>query len=227
MARSTKPKIHIDDLHLADDGSTQVFHASWQEAGLIVELSLDIVALDHWQHGQYRERAYELTDHMRTVNGQPMGAIQKDTAFMLLRELRSQMRAAMIDAGWREVATTREGQPIYRYRPAPWLSDEEVDEVAAAFVTQIDQADDLANQAGQHPSKIYEVYGSRSKEHSPAYTRRVTAKTVTFNCAICGTPVTLECYPGQLPRYCGSEECRREAIRLRVEKHRANKSAQE
>ncbi len=77
MARSTKPKIRIDDLHLVDDGSTQVFHASWQEAGLMVELTLDIVALDHWQHGQYRERAYELTDHMRTVSGRPWGRSRK------------------------------------------------------------------------------------------------------------------------------------------------------
>lgn len=227
MARSTKPKIHIDDLHLADDGSTQAFHASWQEAGLIVELTLDIVALDHWQHGQYRARAYELTEHMRTVSGRPMGAIQEDTAFMLLRELRGRMRAAMLDAGWREVATTREGQPIYLYRPAPWLSDEVRGEGATAFVTQIDQADDLEDQAGQHPSKIYEVYGAHSKEHGPAYTRRVTARTFTFNCAICGASVTRECYPGQLPRYCGSEACQREAVRLRVEKHRANKSPQE
>lgn len=137
-----------------------------------------------------------------------------------------QMRAAMIDAGWLEVASTLEGQPIYQYRPAPWLSDEEIDEVASAFATQGDQAGDLEDQA-EHPSKIYEVYGSRSKEHGPAYTRRVTARTFTFSCAICGVSLTRECYPGQFPRYCDSEECRREAVRRRVEKHRANKSAQE
>lgn len=91
MARSTKPKIHIDDLHLMDNGFTQAFHASWQEAGVMVELTLDIVALDHWQHAQYRARAYELIGHMRTVSGRPMGAIQEDTAFMLLRKLRAQM----------------------------------------------------------------------------------------------------------------------------------------
>ncbi len=67
---------------------------------------------------------------------------------MLLRELRGRMRAAMIDAGWQEGATTHEGQPIYQYRPAPWLSGEEIDEVAAAFVTQGDQAGDLEDQAG-------------------------------------------------------------------------------
>ncbi len=225
MAGATKPKIHIDDLHLVDDGSTQAFHASWQEAGVIVEFALDIVALDHWQHGQYRERAYELTDHMRAISRRAMGTIQEDNAFMLLRELRAQMLAGMIDAGWQEVATTREGQPIYQYRPAPQLSDEERGEVATAF-SEIDQADDLDDQA-EHPTKVYEVYGTHPKEHGPAYTRRVTARTVTFSCAICGAPVTMECYPGQLPRYCGSEDCKREAVRLRVEKHRANKQAQE
>lgn len=115
----------------------------------------------------------------------------------------------MLDAGWREVATTREGQPIYQYRLAPWLSDEESDG-ATTFVTQVDRTNDLEDQA-EHPSKIYEVYGSQPKEHGPAYTRLVTARTVTFSCAICGASVTRECYPGQLPRYCGSEECRHEA----------------
>ena len=226
MARGKQPKIHIDDLHLIDDGSTQTFHANWQEAGVIVELTLDIVALDHWQRGHYREHAYELIDHIHLVSGGDRSAVQEENALLFLRELRKQMVAAMGDAGWREVARTREGQPIYQYRPAPQLSDEEMDEVAAAFA-QLDQADDLDDQAGEHPSKFYKVYGSHSKEHGPAYTRRVTARTVTFSCEICGAPVTRECYPGQLPCYCGSEECRREAVRLRVEKHRANKSGQE
>jgi hypothetical protein len=121
----------------------------------------------------------------------------------------------------REVAWPRDNEPIYQYRPAfTRLSEEEREEVAAALAA-FDQAEDLEDQADKHPSKLYEVYGSYSKEHDPAYTRRVTARTVTFNCAICGAPVVRECYPGQLLKYCGSEDCKREAVRLRVEKHRA------
>ncbi|HEX7767642.1 MAG TPA: hypothetical protein VF443_13075 [Nitrospira sp.] len=194
---------------------------------MVAELTLDIVERDHWQQGQYRERPYELVSHIRTSSGRPMGAIQEDTALMLLRELRAQMLDGMIDAGWQEVATTRGGRPIYQYRPAPRISSSPaaIAEVATIFG---DHADDLEDQTDQHPSKIYKVYGTaRSKESGQAYTRRVTAKTVTFSCAICGAPVVMECYPGQHPKYCGSEECRREAVHLRVEKHRARKQSHE
>lgn len=225
MAQGKKSKIHIDDLHLGEQD--RAFHASWIEAGLVAEITLDIVALNHWQHGQYRARSYELSNATHQVGEEEVDARREETARMFLRQLHARLLTAMLDAGWREVARTRDNEPIYQYRPPlARLSEAEREEVAAAFA-ELDQAEDLEDLAGEHPSKLYEVYGSYPKEHGPAYTRRVTAKTVTFSCAICGSPVTRECYPGQLPRYCGSEDCRREAVRLRVEKHRANKQTQE
>lgn len=117
--REAHPIIHLDDFHAKKTGFVESYKASWQEAGVIASLWLDVVERDHWQPGHYRSHAYELTPHLSTVSERPLGASQMETAFLLLRELRGQVLAAMREAGWQEADTTREGQPIYVYRPGP------------------------------------------------------------------------------------------------------------
>lgn len=117
--RETPPVIHLDDFHAKKTGFVESYKASWQEAGVIVSLWLDVVERDHWRPGHYRSHAYELIPHRTTVSGRPLGAGQEETASLLLRGLREKVLAAMTDACWHEVDTTREGQPIYVYRPGP------------------------------------------------------------------------------------------------------------
>ena len=220
MAREKKPLISIDNLHPANDGFIHAYQATWQEAGMIATWYLDVVDRDHWQPDHYLEDAYELSGSTRTVSGRPSGAIQDETASLLLHELKTQMLAAMTDAGWLQVDTTNEGQPIYQYRPAPTL-------VARH---QEWNRDDIAglSTAPEEPSstRVYEVYGSEDARKSgspPAYSRKVALKKVVFRCAICGQTVAEDHLPGQKPRYCANKACQREAVRLRVVRSREKK----
>lgn len=111
------PQIHMADFHPKKDGFVQSYKSIWQEAGVVVVIWLDIVDRDHWQRGHYRPSAYELVSSIGTMSGRPPGAIQEKTARRCLRAFRPQVLAAMTDAGWEEVDTTCEGQPIYQYRP--------------------------------------------------------------------------------------------------------------
>jgi hypothetical protein len=122
--RETTPQIHIDDLHPKHDGRVQMFKATWQEAGVIVTLWLDEVDRYNWRPGHYVRNAYELTSHIGTVSGRPLGPIQEETGFVIVRKLRARMLAAMTDAGWQQVDSTKEGCPIYQYRPSPRLTRE-------------------------------------------------------------------------------------------------------
>jgi hypothetical protein len=117
--RETHPDIHIDDLHLIDDGFVHSFKATWQEAGLLVTVYLDIVDRGNWRPGHHLSLAYELTSYVGTVSGRPVGSIQAETGSTIARELRAQVLVAMIDAGWQQVDTTRWEQDIYQYRPGP------------------------------------------------------------------------------------------------------------
>jgi hypothetical protein len=216
MAREKQPTITIDDLHPPQDNFVHSYTGTWQEAGVIATWELDVVDRDHWQPGHYRSHAYELLGSMRTVSGRPLGPLQEETGRLLLQALKEQMLAAMGDAGWQQIDTTKDERPIYLYRPAPILP---IREALAGEEPEAIAPDP------QEPrrTRIYEVYGNDEARQSgspPAYSRKVPLKPMTFQCAICGQTVTEEHLPGQKPRYCQKKACQREAVRLRVAKSR-------
>jgi len=215
MVREKESEIHIDDLHPPQDGFVHAYKGTWQEAGVLATLYLDVVDRDHWQPGHYRKHAYELVGSTRAVSGRSLGPIQEETASLLRRELKAQMLAAMLAAGWQQVDTTREGQPIYHYRPAPMVvSHHQEGEPGREETVELDTAPEQARS-----TRVYEVYGSEEARKSgspPAYSRKVSLKKEVFKCEICGQTVTEEHLPGQKPRYCQAQTCQREAVRLRV-----------
>ncbi len=222
MAREKQPIIHIDDLHLVDDGFVHAYKATWQEAGVIATWYLDVVDRDHWQPDHYLKHAYELEGSARAASGRQLGTIQDETGSLLLRELKTQMLAAMIDVGWQQVDTTNEGQPIYQYRPAPRVAPRTSEWEPGRKET----ADPSADQVEPRQTRVYEVYGSEEARKSgspPAYSRKVALKKVVFQCAVCGQTVTEDHLPGQKPSYCQSKTCQREAVRLRVARSREKK----
>ena len=240
MVRESMPKIHIDDLHVINDGYVHAYKATWQESGIIAILFLDVVEREHFLPGHYRKHAYELVSSTKAVSGRPMGAIQDEQATLILRELRAQMLAAMVAAGWQEVDRTQEEQPIYQYQPtqhpsatlAPGqdqvealpIGDADVPDLIVASVAipgemQADQfQDDLLELKPVEPAKprshVVEVIGgSEAKERGqqPAYSREVFTREVTFTCIVCGDTVTQQRYTGHTPLYC-SQGCKDERV---------------
>ena len=251
MARRTQPEIHIDDLHVVPDGYTHAYKAMWLEAGLLVTLHLDIVDSGHWRQGHFLTHAYELVSHVETLSGRPPGSTQAETGAKYARELRILVQARMNEAGWQQVDTTHEGQPIYQYRPGPADDEPDLPDIAfagdGADVPGEDQGSeaklanqnqndllefDQGNQPKQQRSHIVEVVGSaeaKERGQQPAYSREVFTRPVTFTCIVCGETVTQQRYPGHTPLYC-SDACKDERVaertRERVARHREKKRAE-
>lgn len=233
-----QPEIHIDDFHPLNDGFVHAYHGTWIEQGMKAFVTLDLVERGHWPRGRYVRNAYELrSSFFRLSTRGTMGALQEELGRALSRKLRERMQAEMQVAGWLEIGKTKEGQPIYQHRPPSVAQPGPVPTNDAASIPhvvaesesgitldELPASHDLVEcQDGQHQTKVYVVYGSkeaRERGATPAYTRKVSTKAVTFCCIICGTTTTQQCYPGQIPRYCRNEACKREGGRRRVERSR-------
>jgi hypothetical protein len=248
--RETEPQVTIDDMSPKNTGFVESYKATWQEAGVVAGLWLDVVDPDHWQQGHYLPAAYELTAHIETVSGRPLGALQEEKARGFLQELRTRMLAAMTDAGWQQVGRTRDGQPIYQYR-GPWLrlvvpDEDQAQETARPDLTHapvpklpsLDQQLQVLRQV-EHTafeprrSHVVDVIGSaeaKVRGQEPAYHREVWTRPITFTCVVCGDTVTQQRYPGHTPLYC-SDTCKEERVaaktRERVARHREKKKAEE
>lgn len=224
--KKAEPEVHIEDLHPVNDGFVHAYTGTWAEQGIIIHVVLDIVDVHHWQPGRYLQNAYELVAlNPTTVSGRPLGAGQEETASILQHKLRERMLDLMKVAGWCGVAFTRNRQPIYQYRPTTPAQQVILEQKQGVVVG--DPETDVSAQGEQQDlglhTKDYVVYGSeeaRKGGAAPAFTRKVSMKTTTFDCKICGNTVTQQHYPGQAPCYCGSEACKREGTRRRVQKSR-------
>lgn len=238
MARQKRaePEVSIDSLHPVNDGFVRAFWGKWTEQGVIAQAVLSIVETENWRRGQYLSNAYELVSlSPTTVSGRPLGPLQEETARLLLRKLRERMLDLMKVAGWRSVAITKNGQPIYQYRPAVRAEGVTLPLAPAQLAeneTTSQKAAGHANREQQvqaQQTKTYTIYGSeeaRKSGREPAYSRKVSAKLIPFRCAICNQEVSEWHFPGQKPTVCAKPACKREAVRRRVQKSReANKKA--
>lgn len=225
MARLQQAAVHIADLGV----SGRSYQSTWTERGVIAHAYLEPLQDNDPSKG------YQL-DFLtsREAGPGPLGSRQERIGSELIGQLRQQMLAKMQAAGWRVVGS-HQGKEVWKLFPA---SDPPAPQPAQAVPSKpklTRRGSDLAGSASresaptpeeQRQTKTYVVYGSkeaRERGATPAYTRRVSTRTVTFCCAICGTPTTQQCYPGQRPHYCSNEACKREGGRRRVERSREKK----
>lgn len=183
----------------------------------------------------YLTYAYELTSSTRTASGRPVGSAQDEMGALLLHKLRPIMLAAMRDAGWVSVATTREGQSIYQCKPElrflreatetkPSLSEPEGEQENTPPALPLVAAAQEQPQPVPAQRSISNQMAGRTAQTPRQQVIVRTTRPRTFVCQWCHEEVTEQRYPSHTPLYCSKPECKQEATRIktreRVAKHR-------
>lgn len=225
MAHVQQAVVQMADLNV----SGRSYHSTWTEHGVIAHAYLEPLQDNDPSWG------YQL-DFLTSREAGPgkLGSRQERIGSELIGQLRQRMIVELQATGWR-VVRSHQGKEVWKQLSASDPPAPQPAQVVPLKPKATGRGSDLTKSAGQEQgteqdeqrqTKTYMVYGSkeaREQGTAPVYTRRVSTKPVTFFCAICGTPTTQQCYPGQLPHYCSNEACKREGGRRRVERSREKK----